>query len=181
MISNNYVNLRAIERKDLEQLQSWRNNSKFRQYFREYRELSFDNQIQWFEQYVINDRNTLMFGIEDANTNKLVGVNGLCYINWVNRTADLSLYIGWENVYIDEGKNGYARNSLKLLLDYAFLTLNLNKVWTEIYDTDIKKIALFEDFGMHLDGQLRENNFSNGIFIDSRIYSLLAREWTQEK
>lgn len=177
MISNSRVNLRAIEKKDLLQLQRWRNNSDFRCFFREYRELGYEDQLHWFEKYVIADPNTLMFAIEDSRTEELVGVNGLCYINWLSRTADLSLYIGWNDVYIDSGENSYAKKSLDLLLNYAFGTLNLNRIWTEIYEIDSKKIALYESMGMHLDGVLRENSFYKGKFIDSRIYSLLAREW----
>ena len=177
MIENDKVRLRAIERGDLVQLQKWRNKDTFRRFFREYRELSFENQVQWFEKYVVNDQNTLMFAIEDVSTGELVGVNGLCYINWLSRSADLSLYIGWKDIYIDQEEDGYARKSLDLLLDYAFKTLNLNKVWTEIYEIDAPKIQLYEGMGMHLDGVLRENSFYNGRFIDSRMYSLLAREY----
>ena len=83
-----------------------------------------------------------MFGIVSNNSQELLGVCGLCYINWVHRYADLSLYIGKDDVYIDEEPGGYAWESLDLLFEYGFNQLNLHKIWTEIYAFDEKKHSL---------------------------------------
>ena len=72
-----------------------------------------------------------MFSIRELKNNVLIGCCGLVYINWKNSHADLSLYIGKKDLYIDD--NGLAEESCKLLLDYAFSDIGLNKVWTEIY------------------------------------------------
>ena len=61
MLKGQYVGLRAIERGDLPQLLTWRNQPEYRRYFREYRELSSVNQAEWFESRVVHDRNTVMF------------------------------------------------------------------------------------------------------------------------
>lgn len=180
MLTGKKVGLRKIERGDLEHLKNWRNHQNYRQFFREYRELNIDDQLKWYERLVLNDPGTLMFGIIDLETGELVGACGLCYINWVQRNADLSLYIGKEEMYIDTDENGYAWGAMEVLFQYAFDELNLHKIWTEIYVIDEKKKQLFESFGMHQDAILRDNYFYKGKYINSYIYTMLQQEFFQK-
>ena len=116
-----------------------------------------------------------MFSIKSVEDHSLLGACGLCYINWVHRNADLSLYIGWNDEYIDN--EGYAKESCKLLFDYGFRELGLNKIWTEIYEFDKQKYDLYHSFGFHDDGYLREQYFHDGKWWNSHILSLLRREY----
>jgi hypothetical protein len=176
MLKGRLVGLVAVEREDLKQFRDWRNNAEFRKHFREYRELNMTNQEQWFEQKVMKDATTMMFSIRRLADNELLGVCGFVYINWVHRHADLSLYIGWNNEYIDE--KGYAEDACKELLRYGFHELALNKVWTEIYEFDEKKKKLYDKFGFQQDGLLRQNYFYEGKWWNSRILSLLSSEFS---
>tara|TARA_B100000315_G_scaffold242681_1_gene265138 strand:+ start:393 stop:923 length:531 start_codon:yes stop_codon:yes gene_type:complete len=175
MLKGKLIGLVAIEKEDLKQLRDWRNNPDFRKHFREYRELSMRDQEIWFEEKVVNDPSTLMFSIRRLEDNELLGCCGFVYINWVHRHADLSLYIGWQDAYIDD--EGYAEESCKLILDYGFRELCLNKVWTEIYEFDEKKKALYDKFGFQQDGLLRQNYWCDGKWWDSRMLSLLVTDF----
>jgi len=174
MISGRKVYLKAVEKDDLEQLKEWRNLPDFRKHFREYREINSEMQQKWFENTIINDKNTIMFSIFDSNTNKLIGCCGLCYINWVHRNADLSLYIGHDQSYIDD--TGFAEDACRVLLEYGFDELNLHKIWTEIYDFDDKKNNLYKKVGFKRDGVLRDQYFYNGTWSNSLILSLINTE-----
>ncbi|MBU6389800.1 GNAT family N-acetyltransferase, partial [Patescibacteria group bacterium] len=101
MLIGKKVSLRALEENDLPQLRDWRNNENFRKYFREFRELNLIDQKKWFDSQVVKNEQTIMFGVLDTQTQELIGVCGLCYINWAYRNADLSLYIGKDQIYID--------------------------------------------------------------------------------
>ena len=175
MLIGEKVSLHAIEKNDLEILLNWRNNPGFRKYFREYRELNMDQQELWYKNKVLNDPTVIMFSIKNNKTGELLGCCGFVYINWIHRNADLSLYIGWEDKYIDD--KGYASESCKLLLEYGFNQLSLNKVWTEIYEFDNKKLSLYQDFGFNQDGLLRKNYWYDGKWWDSRILSILRDEF----
>lgn len=177
VIVGNKLSLRSIEEKDLSQLKTWRNKEHFRKYFREYKELNQHHQTEWFIKYVTKDFNTIMFGIEENDTTALIGVCGLCYINWIHRNADLSIYIGKDDIYIDTKKGGLAWETLDLLFKYAFCQINLHKVWTEIYAFDKDKHQLFEKYGFSKDAILRDNYFYDGKYMDSHIYSILNSEW----
>jgi len=179
MLKGLLTGLTAIERTDLKQLMDWRNKPEFRKYFREYRELNSDIQEQWFEKKVLNDPAIMMFSIRRLSDNLLLGCCGFVYINWVHRHADLSIYIGWNNFYIDE--EGYAEDAAKILLKYGYHELGLNKVWTEIYSIDEKKKAFFGKLGFHRDGVLRQNYFYDGQWCDSLILSLLVNEFNSSQ
>ena len=66
---------------------------------------------------------------------------------------------------------------LKLILNYGFRTLNLNKLWAEIYEIDTKKLNFFEIKGFKIDATLREHYFNNGKYYSSHILSLLKKEY----
>ncbi len=175
MYKGELVYIDAINREDLASLMEWRNRPEYRKYFREYRELNMDMQKKWYENKVLGDPSTIMFAIRQNDTSELIGCCGLCYINWVHRNADLSLYIGWNNSYIDDA--GFAGEACGLLFNYGFKELGLQKIWTEIYTFDEPKLKLYKSLGFQIDGELRNQYFYNGKWWNSYMLSLLAEEW----
>jgi RimJ/RimL family protein N-acetyltransferase len=173
MITGRYIGLRAIERGDLPQMLQWRNIPQFRRYFREYRELNFMNQESWFENIILKDSNTIMFSVIDKRKGTLLGACGLCYINWINRNADFSLYIGAADAYIDKK---YAPDAGKALLQYGFDELNLHRVYAEVFDFDTPKQALMKQLGFTLEGTHRETHWSEGKWNNSMLYGILKNE-----
>ena len=178
MIKGEGVGLRAIEREDLNLLKDWRNIPSLRKNFREYRELNFESQVKWFESLQSTASTNFMFIIEDLRNKQPIGACGLLYTNWITRSADLSLYIGLEELYIDNA--GYAKEAASLLIDYGFNVLNLNKIWMELYEFDQKKLQLFTTgFGFKKDGTLREHCFADGRYWDSFIISLTRKDFAK--
>lgn len=175
MLRGKKVYLEAVEYEDLEYLRKWRNLPEYRRYFREYQEINSDMQKRWYENKVVNDNSTLMFAIRDIEKQELLGCCGLCYINWVHRNSDLSLYIGKDEVYIDD--EGIAEETCKILFDYGFKELGLRKIWTEIYEFDNKKYELYHRLGFHDDGILRSQYFYDGKWWNSYMLSLINEEY----
>ena len=177
MINGKIVKLTTIEESDLEQLREWRNLSEYRKHFREYREISKSMQYDWFKNSVNNDKNTIMFAIRDKKTNQLYGCCGLVYINWIHRNADLSLYIGKDETYIDN--KGMAKEVCELIFDYGFNKIGLKKIWTEIYEFDVKKYELYTSLNMKKDATLRSQYFYNRWW-DSYIMSIISEEFEKK-
>lgn len=175
MIKGEKIYLEAIERDDLLQLKEWRNLPEIKMNCREYREINTSMQEIWYESRVLNDPSTIMFSIKNIESQELLGSCGLCYINWVHRHAEIYLIIGWNGSYIDDC--GYAQESSKLLLDYGFNELGLNKIWVEVFDFDNKKKRFFTEAGFKIDGTLRDHHYFEGLWYNSIIFSLLSKEW----
>lgn len=172
MIKGRLVGLRAIEKEDLKQLRDWRNLTDFRKNFREFRELSLTDQELWFESLQKSSQTNFMFTIVDLKTSKPIGAAGLLYVNWINRSADFSFYIGENNLYIDGSP--VSIEAVKLLINYGFDNLNLHKIWMELYEFDNRKIDFFKkQFNFEQDAILRDNCFENGKYWNSVIISLI--------
>lgn len=172
MLKGRYVGLRAIERVDLPKLLEWRNQPELRQYFREYRELSMEHQIIWYEN-ILNDPSNLMFALINLESNDIIGACGLCYIDWKNKNAEVSIYIGQDLLYID-GK--YAPDAVGVLVEYAFSELCFHRLWVEVFDFDIKKQNLVIKSGFELEGQQRQKYWAEKQWHDSLFYGLLKED-----
>lgn len=172
-ITGEHTVLRALEEADLEPLRAWRNRPAFRQFFREHREISRAMQQRWFDTTVLNDPSTRMFAIDDR-TGRLLGACGVCWIDWRNRSGDFSIYLGADDLYIDDV---YAPDAGRQLLAYGFEELGLNRIWAEIYETDTPKQALLPALGFTAEGRHRQTTVKGGRFVDSLFYSILRPEW----
>ncbi|MBR5336528.1 MAG: GNAT family N-acetyltransferase [Lachnospiraceae bacterium] len=174
MLKGKIVGLRAIERGDLDQLLKWRNQPEYRKFFREYRELNADNQKIWFESKVLSDEHTRMFSIVSLDDKELIGACGLCYIDWPNRCADFSIYIGKDDLYIDQV---YAVDAARTMMKYGFDELNLHRLWAEIYETDEKKKEMFKTLGFEHEATHISTHWTEGQWVNSLYYRLLDTEY----
>jgi RimJ/RimL family protein N-acetyltransferase len=80
MIKLNNIAIRAIESEDLKIIKEWRNDEDLRRYFREYRDFSKGQIMEWYEG-MIHSKDFEMFVIEDLSNDEVVGVTGLTYID----------------------------------------------------------------------------------------------------
>jgi UDP-4-amino-4,6-dideoxy-N-acetyl-beta-L-altrosamine N-acetyltransferase len=171
MIEGELARLRAVEKKDLKKLRDWRNDPDVKKFTREYRELNIQNQLQWLD-LLARDKNAVMFAVE-TKKGKLIGCTGLTYIDWKNRRAEVSIYIGDKNY---KGK-GYGTDALKTLMKYSFEELNLHMLFGEIFEYNKANIKLFEKCGFKRDGVLRHRLYRDGRYQNSIFYSILEEEW----
>ena len=172
MIEGKIINLRALEVEDLKQLRDWRNAEFVRRTCREYRLLSMEHQKKWFNSLFKMPPDNIMFGIEDKE-GKLVGVCGLTHINWKNRNAEVSIYIGEKEW---QGK-GAATDTLKALIKYGFETLNLHRIYAIIFEFNKDSIKLFEKCGFKFEGRPRGVHYVLGKYWDELIYGMLREEY----
>jgi hypothetical protein len=166
------VKFRAVEREDLKQLRDWRNLVDLRKNTREYRLLNMLNQEEWFKQISLaRPPQDIMFCIEAEN--RLIGVCGLTHIDWKERHAEVSIYIG-DSIMRSKG---YAEQSIAFLLDYGFKTLGLHRIYAMIYEYNEVSIKLFEKCDFKYEGKHRKAHFYNGQFWDELIYGILSDEY----
>ncbi len=174
-LTGEHVKLRAIIPDDLEPLRLWRNRPDYRRFFREYRDITPAMQQGWYDHVVLLDDRVHMFAITTRKGGRLLGACGLCYLDQRNSSADFSIYIGADNLYIDEK---YAPETGKLLLHYGFETLKLHRMWAEIYAIDEAKKMLLPALGFSLDGRHREAyKMENDVYVDCLFYGLLKRDY----
>lgn len=113
------------------------------------------------------------FFIKYKPLNIFVGTIKLDKINQTNNSAELGIMIGAKEVW---NKKIGTKASL-ILMNYAFNTLNLHKVWGGTDEHNISMQKLFLKLGFQKEGQLRKVNFQNQQYSDNFYYGILASEY----
>ena len=72
---------------------------------------------------------------------------------------------------------GYGTEAARALLQWAFETLDLNRVQAETDTRNTASAHVLEKLGFVREGTLREDCIVNGDVSDSWVYGLLRREW----
>jgi len=72
---------------------------------------------------------------------------------------------------------GYATEAAHRLLQWAFDTLDLNRVQAEADTRNVASARVLEKLGFVREGTLREDCVVNGEVSDSWVYGLIRREW----
>lgn len=106
-----------------------------------------------------------MFAIETSTG--FSGVCGLTDIDQTNSRAEFSLYIAPK-----KQKTGLAQEALKLLLEYGFNTLGLNRIWGEVFGNNEKAMHIFKKFGFVEEGIRHDFYFRDGQFINALLISV---------
>ena len=72
---------------------------------------------------------------------------------------------------------GYATEAARAVLQWAFDSLDLNRVQAETDTRNVASARVLEKLGFVREGTLREDCVVNGDVSDSWVYGLLRREW----
>jgi RimJ/RimL family protein N-acetyltransferase len=73
--------------------------------------------------------------------------------------------------------HGYATEAARALLQWAFDTLDLNRVQAETDTRNVASARVLEKLGFVREGTLREDCVVDGDVSDSWVFGLLRREW----
>ena len=110
--------------------------------------------------------------IDRASDDTFLGWCSLTRWDPDNRSASLG-YILDDHAW----GSGYATEAVRALLQWAFDTLDLNRVQAEADTRNAASARVLEKLGFVLEGTLREDCVVNGEVSDSWVYGLLRRDW----
>ncbi|AIQ47711.1 alanine acetyltransferase [Paenibacillus sp. FSL R7-0273] len=109
------------------------------------------------------------FGIYDNNAHKLIGTISLFQ---VVRGDIQSAFIGY---FLDQEQNGkgFATESVKLIVNYAFNTLHLHRIEAGVKPHNIGSMRVLEKAGFHKEGISVKNVKINGIWEDHQMLAII--------
>ena len=166
------VSFRPIEKEDLPLLRDWGNQKMVRRNSHGYKLLNMVNQLDWFEQLSRSKDDEMFLVLVDE---KAVGICGLSHINWKDRYASVTYYLGVQtNPAIDVATGIEVYEFLK---ERAFKICDLNRLWGEAFSFNEGGIKLALKCGFKQEGILRQHVFWNGKYWDSIIVGMLAEEY----
>lgn len=107
----------------------------------------------------------------ERKTNEIIGTCGFNSIDFENAKAE----IGYDIAKAYWGM-GYAPESIRALLNYAFETLKLNRIEAKVEPANVNSIKVLQKLKFTFEGTLRQYEKSKGNFIDINMYSLLKTD-----
>jgi len=159
--------IRPMDELDLEWVREERNLPECRDYFRQHNLLSRENQREWWER--VKKGEFIPFVIQEYGG--LVGVVQLSHIDNIARKCEFSIMIRPES----RGK-GYGKKALWELLKHAFNDLNMNQVYSDVFETNTV-IDTYLRWGFKEFGILPKWYYKNGRYIDSHIIAITKDEY----
>ena len=178
MIIGDGIRLRAVERSDLSLFVNWLNDYEVRQFLTLYFPISMAFEEKWYESMINSSPEEQPMVIEVITEKgwKPIGNLGLMHVSNIDRDAELGIFIGEKT----EWNKGYGRKAIQLLLRYAFMTLNLNRIYLRVFENNLRGINSYRAIGFVEEGRMRQAKFSEGAYLDILLMSVLRSEWQAE-
>ena len=179
MLKGERITLGPVKREYIDAYLKWFNDPEIIQYLSMFRPMT----RMWEEDWIENLKNrddTIAFAIlipDEKVGENLIGNCGIHAIDWKNRVGEVGITIG-EKDY--QGK-GYGTEAMDVLLDYAFKSVNLNRLQLRVYKFNSRAISSYNKIGFIEEGRMRKAIFINGEYHDIIFMSILQEEWLKEK
>lgn len=164
------VLIRKFCKDDIENKVKWINDPKNNKYLHYDLPLESKNTLVWFENN--KDRTDRYDGVIVAD-GTAVGLIGLLQIDRKNRKAEFYIALGEESA---KGK-GIAKKASLLMLEYAFSTLDLNKLYLYTEAKNLSAQILFEKLGFSKEGLLKEDLIYNNRKVDRYFYGITKQDF----
>lgn len=168
------VTIRRFEMKDIPKKVEWINNPLNNQFLHYDFPLEIEKTKKWFES-IMNRTDRYDAVIEVDNTP--CGTIGLLSIDMKNRKAEYYIAMGDTAL---KGK-GISTQASRLILEYAFHDLGLNRVYLYTETQNIIAQRLFEKVGFIKEGCIREDIISHGRFVDRFVYGICKNDFFKGK
>lgn len=175
MLKSAEIALTPLTAADSSLLYQWINDREQVLFNAAYKPVTETQHQAWFES-IQQRKDLVIFGIRLLETDHLIGSCQLHSINFVNRTAELQIRLGSPD---DRGK-GYGTEAVRLLLQFAFTDLNLNRIHLRVFAGNTRAIGVYEKCGFLREGILRQGAYVDGRYVDVVVMGILRDEYVRQ-
>lgn len=166
------ITIRKFERSDIPKKVEWINNPANNQFLHYDIPICVEKTEKWFDSHVgDNTRFDAVIEVDGVP----VGTIGLLCIDKKNSKAEYYIAMGETNY---KGK-GVAKEASKLILNYGFENLGLNRIYLFTEAENVSAQKLFERVGFVREGIIRQDIVSHGKYADRVAYGFLREEWNK--
>lgn len=168
-----YLSPKGTSDEEVEKFTEWMNDFQVTDYTgRSGQIMTFISEKEYLEKSV-RDTENRSFDIVESSNNKLIGVIGLERFNWINRTAELGIFIGDKEFR----NSGYGTEAIKLLLEYGFKYLNLHTIKLELLCINKRAHKCYLKCGFKDTGRDRDAVFIDGKYYDKLHMDIVENEF----
>jgi len=170
------IHLRILARTDIPTTTAWINSDQISDIMGYLPVMSLEQQYEWYDR-LKHDRSRYIFAICRNEDGMHVGNVALGNVDMVGRHGMFSIFLA----EVSDRSKGLGTEATRLLLGFAFERLNLNKVYLRTSARFTQAIHMYEKLGFKHEGTMRQHSFSNGVYEDKLMYSLLRTEFDASK
>ncbi len=121
----------------------------------------------------LNDHSTIFFTICTIKPDIPIGCTAFVRIDWIGKMATFYIAIAAK----ENWSKGYGTEATKLMIDYAFNTLNMNRIQLHVSVENERAVKVYEKTGFVQEGRLRQAMFFNNHFIDFFLMAIIKDDW----
>lgn len=179
-LSNNcsvsLISIRPISLLDTASIVRWRNQPAVNVNLFSQDVLTEEQHIKYMKEKVFSGKCSQYIIVQESESFRQdIGTIFIKNIDYKNRKGELGIFIGEE---IARGK-GLAKYAVKCILEKAFNELQLHRVYLSVIEDNIPAIKTYLEQGFQIEGRLRADYYSNGIFKDVILMGIIKEEWLQ--
>jgi RimJ/RimL family protein N-acetyltransferase len=119
------------------------------------------------------DPHTIVFTICSKDQNRAIGKTSFVRIDWIGRMATFYLAIA-EAV---NWQKGYGGEVIRLMVEYAFQTLNLNRIQLHVFEDNAAAVKIYKKNGFIIEGTLHQAMYHDGRYCNFYLMALLRSDW----
>jgi RimJ/RimL family protein N-acetyltransferase len=166
------IYLRPLEKADAPLGARWLNDPEVNRTLSRYRPMTLPEEEEFIDGPARCETD-MVLGVVLRSDDRLIGITGLHKIDWRCRHTCFGILIGEKQ---EQGK-GRGTQTTQLMVRYAFETLNLNRVWLEVYENNPRGRHVYEKVGFRTEGVLRQHMFRDGRYWDTVVMGILRGDW----
>lgn len=165
LLKRDKVSIRLFDESDIENKVKWINDPENNVFLHYDIPISYEKTLVWYKSK--NNDTRIDCVIEYCGAP--VGLIGLLGISHIHKSAEFYISMGETSFK----RKGIATVSTRLILEYAFYELKLNKVYLNVDSENEAACRLYEKVGFICEGEFIEDMFHRGRFINRKRYAIL--------
>ena len=165
ILKSKNITLRPLQESDFDKYFKWHSDKEIRfQTLMHPYPVTEKLEKDWLEKVMSDFSNKrYVFSIIHNTDKNLIGYFQLTEVNFINRNASLGIVIG-EKEY--QGK-GLGEEIMQLGINYAFKSLNINKIRLSVISDNQRALSLYKKLGFKEEGLLK---FVNGLTTFKEVF-----------
>lgn len=165
------IYLRPLEPEDAPTAIRWFNDQDVARTIRMWHPLTQGVEARYIEELARSEHDVLL-GI-CTREDQLIGVVGLHGFELKNRCGQFGIVIGEK----EQWAKGYGTEATRLMVGVGFGTINLHRIWLEVFVENERGVRAYEKVGFKREGLLRQAEYREGRWHDCLFMAILREEW----
>jgi RimJ/RimL family protein N-acetyltransferase len=172
------VYLRPAERDDIPLFVRWLSDARTTEFLALRSPIGLAMEERWFEELLDHHgRDRWFFVICRLEDDRPVGSLDLHEIGPTSGGAGLGIVIGDPA----DTSQGYGSDALRVLLDFGFGELRLERMWLEVFEFNERARHVYERLGFLHEATLRHAFFHGGRYLDLQRMAIIREEWAKRR